>query len=114
MTKRKGETAAMARRICFAQGVIICPLCSMRLLPEHKVIREHLFALGRGGEDIESNQAYVHKPCADLKTNGKKQTTLGSDKYEIAKTKRLKAGPKERKGRAIPAGRKLQSQGFRK
>lgn len=112
--KRKTATVAMVCRIIFAQGNVICPLCGQRLLPEHPVIREHLFALGRGGADDEKNMAYVHKECADLKTNGTKATTLKSDKFEIAKTKRLKNGPRPRKGRELKSRKKIQSRPFEK
>ena len=95
----------MARAICFDQGVIPCPLCGKRILSKHKVIREHMHALALGGSDELENMRYVHKACADIKTNGKgpKATTYGSDSHAIAKTNRLE---RERNGEPKRAGYK--------
>ena len=89
----------MARAICFDQGVVPCPLCGKRILSKHKVIREHMHALALGGKDDLDNMKYVHKACADIKTNGKgpKATTYGSDSHAIAKTNRL-----ERESQGLP------------
>lgn len=97
----------MARRICFAQGTVICPLCGCQLMPNDQVIREHLHPLALGGGDDEGNMAYVHRACADRKTNGSgpKATTYGSDKHAIAKAKRLAAERAMREAEA--AGEKV-------
>jgi hypothetical protein len=115
MTARRTETPAMARQICFAQGVVICPLCGKRILPTDKVIREHMHALALGGADDLENMRYVHKSCADVKTNGKgpKATTYGSDKHAIAKAARLereRMGEPKRSRRSRPIPQPTQEQ----
>lgn len=73
---------------------VVCPLCGWNLWEHETRILEHMtpwatmVALGRDPDDIE-NLRWVHKECADRKTNGTKATTAGSDKHMIAKAVRF-------------------------
>lgn len=79
----------------FRLGCAICKKPIDRICP---VVGEHMTPLALGGKDDTSNIRFVHKHCADKKTNGQKHTTLGSDRHSISKVKRLRGetgqGPK--------------------
>lgn len=105
--KRKSETAAMARRIAFAQGVVVCPWCGKRIKAKDEVVREHVQALALGGSDTEDNMKYLHKACAQEKTTGRKHMADG-DNQKITKQERLARGgkkvrhPMQKTGQKIP------------
>lgn len=111
-----------------------CPLCGQLLMPGQKRVLEHLvpratrLALGLD-PDAPEILAWVHKACADLKTNGKQATCADGDIHKIAKAKRLHAkhfgtqkpkrktlsGGQPLRGRAFPkCSRKIQSRPFQK
>lgn len=50
---------------------------------------DHIQALARGGSDDDSNLRPLCVDCHRRKTFGRKHRRLGSDQFEIAKTKRL-------------------------
>ena len=87
---------------------IPCALCSHKILPGDKTIREHMHALGLGGFDVPDNWRLVHKPCARRKTIGTKATSAGSDTQLMAKHRRLTGKNKPKRKREI------QSRGFDK
>lgn len=70
--------------------------------------REHLHEYKLGGDDKPYNCRYSCKECHAKITNGTKATTAGSSKHRIAKTKRIAAGGRKRKGPPI------KSRGFSK
>ena len=84
-----------------------CPVCGEHLGPLEMLDWDHKQALALGGTNDPENLQPLHKACHKIKTNGTKATSYGSDKFEIAKTKRLAAGGEKRK-----TGRKIQSAGF--
>lgn len=83
-----------------------CPKCGGQFGHISKVEFDHELADGLGGSNTADNCVPLCKTCHKIKTNGRKHTTLSSDKHTIAKSKRLrgltKAGPKK----------KIQSRGF--
>lgn len=110
--KRKSETPAMARRIAFAQGVVICPWCGKRIKAKDEVIREHIQPLALDGSDIEDNMAYLHKACAQEKTTGRKHMSDG-DNQKITKAARLERGGKKSRHPMQKTGQKIQSRPFK-
>ncbi len=102
--------------VVIGQGAIIpCGLCRIALTIEDvkTAIREHLLCRYNFPDDrmdewaALSNQAYVHKECADEKTNGKPHTSLGSDAHIKAKSRRLRGEVGQNRVKA-----KIQSRGF--
>jgi hypothetical protein len=86
-----------------------CWRCGVAFKEGERITYDHKCALARGGSDDDENIGPSHTDtCDKLKTYGTKALRLGSDIFEIAKTKRLAKGPKETKGR------KLQGRGFSK
>ena len=82
--KRIATTVANMREMLLTQAAlsghpIPCALCSHKILPGDKTIREHMHALGLGGFDVPGNWRLVHKPCARRKTIGTKATSAGSE-----------------------------------
>jgi hypothetical protein len=71
-----------------------CPLCGRVIEHDQPRILEHMtphatkVALGED-PDHPDNLNWVHKACADKKTDGTKATTAGSDKHNIRKGERL-------------------------
>ena len=112
MTRRSTTVANMCEML-LAQAAqsghpIPCALCSHKILPGDKTIREHMHALGLDGPDIPDNWRLVHKPCAKRKTYGTKATSAGSDIQLMAKHRRLTGKNKPKRKREI------QSRGFDK
>ncbi len=122
-----------------ARGLFVCPLCGEMLLFDQPRVLEHFtphatrIALELD-PDAPENLGWVHKSCADRKTNGNKATCASGDTHKIAKAKRLatartaheaavkklsdhdkppkgRAWPSRslRGGRSWPEGRKIQS-----
>ena len=86
------------------QGAKIrCPRCGQLILLGEPFEREHFHELALGGKDEISNCFFSHKSCHNFVTNGGPATSAGSSKHRIAKTKRIAAGGRKRKGRAIPS-----------
>lgn len=83
-----------------------CPSCGVKFGKLSDVEFDHRIPDAMGGSNTIDNCVPLCKACHKLKTNGKKHTSLGSDKHTIAKSKRLrgetKNGPKK----------KIQSRGF--
>lgn len=98
MTKRRAMTPARKARILKAHDCK-CWRCKEGFADGEAVEFDHKLALARGGTDDDENVGPCHVHCHKLKTFGG-STKLGSDIFEIAKTKRLakKAkGKKEKK-----------------
>ena len=68
-----------------------CAHCGIGLAWPVTIEWDHIHALARGGADDARNIQALCTPCHARKTNGLPATTRGSDKAEIAKTKRLTA-----------------------
>lgn len=88
MSKRKAFTlkqlVEIYRRYCAAQ----CAKCFV-MSPVGKMEMDHIHPVGLGGTNEPENIQFLCPNCHDLKTNGTKATSYGSDKHEIAKTKRI-------------------------
>lgn len=98
-------------------GFIWCPLCSKPLDPMEPRILEHLVPRAWTGNDKVEFLAWVHKPCADLKTYGNKATCADGDIHKIAKADRIADGGRKRKCRPIPSrpfGKQKRTLGRRK
>ena len=91
MTKRPPVSLKMKVDAALRQafGNAICPLCHTQLLPEHPRIFEHMVPFAWVIGHVTENMAWVHKECADKKTNGNKATCADSDIHKIAKAKRI-------------------------
>ncbi|MGX1096555.1 HNH endonuclease signature motif containing protein [Amorphus sp. MBR-141] len=101
--------------------------CGKHLPSMHETQFDHMHARALDGPEDLDNFRPLCPDCHDIKTNGRKATTAGSDKHRIAKMKRLEAkrsppsesrdhsieGPAKPK-RAWPKGRKLRGGGFQK
>ena len=74
-----------------------CAMCGRMLLDVFHI--DHVIALARGGTDTLDNKQLLCISCHRVKTSGTKATSLGSDIFEITKTKRLAKGKKDRKYR---------------
>lgn len=88
MTARRAMTDARKRRILAAHDGC-CWRCGEAIMPDEPVEFDHKLALARGGTDDDENIGPAHVPCHALKTFGTAGRRLGSDIFEIAKTKRL-------------------------
>jgi len=115
MTSRKRFTERQVIATLLLQGAIIpcgCRFKDCQALIEIKDVatieRDHFRRLELDGKDEPANCAYLLKSCHDRKTNGTPATSYGSDKYEIAKAKRIRGETKTR------PKRKIRSQGFQK
>ena len=92
-----GVAIAQPRHI---DGGLKCPRCSGALQPNDERILEHMTPhatcvwLGTD-PDRPENLRFVHKECADKKTNGNKATVADGDIHKIAKAKRLAAARTE-------------------
>ena len=77
-----------------AENGLRCPLCTNRIWAGDARILEHMVphatrtALGLD-PDAADNLRWVHKKCADKKTNGNKATCADGDTHKIGKAKRL-------------------------
>lgn len=75
-----------------------CPKCDQKLGHISNVEFDHINPDAMGGLNDAANCMPLCKSCHKKKTNGRKHTTLNSDKHTIAKHKRLtgqtKTGPK--------------------
>lgn len=83
-----------------------CPKCGQRFGKLSDVDFDHEIPDAMGGTNTVDNCVPLCKACHKLKTNGRKHTTLGSDKHIIAKSKRLRGETKN-----VPK-KKIQSRGF--
>jgi hypothetical protein len=91
VTKRPHISAKTKVDVALRQafGCAICPLCRHPLLPEQERLLEHMVPFAWTQGHITEDLAWVHKPCADLKTYGNKATCADGDIHKIAKAKRL-------------------------
>ncbi len=98
-------------------GSIRCALCNKPLTADQARILEHLVPVKLGGGNTIDNLRWVHRPCADRKTNGTAATVADGDLHKIAKAKRLDRAREAH--RAVLAGEatrepgKIKSGGFR-
>jgi len=83
-----------------------CPKCGVKFGKLSDVDFDHEIPDAMGGANTVDNCVPLCKACHKLKTNGKKHTTLGSDKHIIAKSKRLRGETKN------GFKKKIQSRGF--
>lgn len=83
-----------------------CPSCGVKFGKLSDVEFDHEIPDAMGGSNTVNNCVPLCKACHKLKTNGKKHTSLGSDKHTIAKSKRLRGLTKN--GTKKP----IQSRGF--
>ena len=114
MTKRKAMTPARKARILKAHNCK-CWRCNEAFENGEKVEFDHKIALARGGTDDDENIGPAHVDCHKLKTFGTKARRLGSDIFEIAKTKRLAKKHKEpRKPNHRFPSRGFNNSGFKK
>ena len=100
-----GRERKVLRTVILQGGTIPCSgegcIADIRLEDLEDVERDHSIPRGLGGADTPENCTYMHGACHAKKTDGKRHARVDGDKSKIAKTKRLKAGPRQRKGRAI-------------
>lgn len=87
--KRKSMTPARKARILKAHDGL-CWRCDHPFEIDEKIEYDHKVALCRGGTDDDENIGPAHVLCHKLKTNGTKALRLGADKFEAAKTIRIK------------------------
>ena len=90
--KRKAIAPHMLVTVAILQAVdggLRCPLCTLRITTSHKRVLEHLTPLAFGGKNEIDNLRFVHRECADKKTNGTAATCASGDLHKIAKAKRL-------------------------
>lgn len=95
MTKRPHIPEAMKIRIAILQGhdqSISCGICPKPLGPWDDRILEHMVPHEFGGASDETNLRWVHKSCADRKTQGFGATCADGDTHKIAKAKRIASG----------------------
>lgn len=78
-------------------GSIRCVLCNKPLTADMARVLEHLTPVAFGGGNTIDNLRWVHRPCADRKTNGNAATCADGDIHKIGKAKRLE------KARAVHA-----------
>lgn len=83
-----------------------CPKCGGQFGHISKVEFDHIEPDAMQGKNDLDNCMPLCKACHKIKTNGKKHTTLGSDKHTIAKSKRLRGETKN------GFKKKIQSRGF--
>lgn len=110
MSKRRTLTKNQKQDI-FVRERWTCRYCAQLLRYNDEIEWDHAQALARGGKDELENIVPLHRDCHLLKTfhPRSKATTLVSDIFEAAKTKRLirKRTPKAGKS-------KMQSRPFSK
>lgn len=107
--KRRSLTPKQKAEVRERQGNR-CVFCGKEFCNDDKIEYDHIQALARGGTNELSNFRALHKdPCHKLVTFGRKHYRLGSDLFEIAKTKRL-----VRKQKPKPKKAKIPSRGFDK
>ena len=100
--RRKPSEGEVLNTLLQQGARIICPKCLDLFLVGQKFHRHHFQEIALGGKDEVSNWVYLHADCHNEVTNGK-ATTAGSSKNKIAKVRRIAAGGRKRKGRAIPS-----------
>jgi len=83
-----------------------CPKCGGQFGHISRVQFDHIEPDGIQGKNDVDNCMPLCKACHSLKTNGRKHTSLNSDKHAIAKSKRLRGLTKT--GTKKP----IQSRGF--
>ena len=83
-----------------------CPKCGVKFGKLSDVDFDHEIPDAMGGSNTVDNCVPLCKACHKIKTNGKKHTTLGSDKHTIAKSKRLRGETKN------GVKKKIKSRGF--
>lgn len=119
--KRKAIPPHMLVSVAILQAVdggLRCPLCTLRITTNHKRILEHLTPVAFGGKNEIDNLRFVHRECADKKTNGTAATSASGDLHKIAKAKRLARAQEVH--RAVLAGEhkrkpsKIKGRGFAK
>lgn len=97
-------------------GSIRCALCNKPLTADQARVLEHLTPVALGGGNTVDNLRWVHRPCADRKTNGTAATSASGDLHKIAKAKRLAKAQEVH--RAVLAGEhrrepsRIKSRGF--
>ena len=84
-------------------GYQACPSGRIELEDLDGVERDHGTPLALGGADLPENCSYMHGSCHARKSDGPAHLKVSGDKSKIARAKRLAAGPRTRKGRAIPS-----------
>lgn len=99
-------------------GSIRCVLCNKPLTADMARVLEHMTPVALGGGNTIDNLRWVHRPCADRKTNGTAATCASGDLHKIAKAKRLAKAQEVH--RAVLAGEvtrepsRMKSRGFDK
>lgn len=83
----KTKVAVAIQQSCY--GALTCPLCFHWLMPLEDRILEHMNPHALSEDDSLTNLRWVHKKCADLKTNGPKHLKVDGDISKIAKAKRI-------------------------
>ena len=112
---------AQAYNATDCQGVQ-CPLCGIPIHPSAPRILEHMtphatrVALGLD-PDAPDNLAWVHKVCADKKTNGTPATCASGDLHKIGKAKRLATAravhDAVKRGEHVRPASRIKGRGFR-
>ena len=119
--KRKAIPARVQVAVAVRQtqhGCLVCPLCDQFLYDFESRILEHMVPRELNGSDEAENLRFVHKACADKKTNGTPATCASGDLHKIAKAKRLDKAREAH--RAVLAGEatrepgKIKGRGFPK
>lgn len=125
--RRKALTKRETIQVLLNQGAVIpCGCgCGRLITTGAEAIDEHLHQLATGGSDTDlSNRRFYRAECSNLKTNGSKATSYGSDAHARAKIKRVekKRTADQRTGGVVPdylariarRKRKIPSRPFRK
>jgi len=111
MTKRKALSYAQKRAIAAAHdwqtvdGHDLIARNGQIVIKETGVVVEfdHAYALALGGADEADNIRPMSPEAHNIKTNGTKATSYGSDKHAIAKVRRLSGRNKAKRKRPIPS-----------
>lgn len=90
-------------------GSIRCVLCNKPLTADMARVLEHMTPVALGGGNTIDNLRWVHRPCADRKTNGTPATAASGDLHKIAKAKRLDRAREAH--RAVLAGERKREPG---
>lgn len=93
MTKRPHISDRTKVNVAIRQcGGLVCPLCRDALVEQDPRVLEHMVPHELGGASDETNLRWVHKACADRKTQGSGATCADGDIHKIAKAKRIASG----------------------
>lgn len=95
MTKRPHISDRTKVNVAIMQGPdcsITCGLCFAPLDFLAPRVLEHMVPHELGGASDETNLRWVHKACADRKTQGSGATCADGDIHKIAKAKRIASG----------------------